>query len=99
MKLLDKPHTHWELRNFLYQEIPKEEEARILQRYRHGLDVLWLRLQSFQHRPTTLEATATRGQLYQMGSPEWGDGLDSETIAAVYYIKQGLESIGMDKDN
>lgn len=33
-----------------------------------------------------------------MGSPEWGDGLDSETIAAVYYIKQGLESIGMDKD-
>ena len=98
VKLLDKPHTHWELRNFLYQEIPKEEEARILQRYRHGLDVLWLRLQSFQHRPTTLEATATRGQLYQMGSPEWGDGLDSETIAAVYYIKQGLESIGMDKD-
>lgn len=98
VKLLDKPHTHWELRNFLYQEIPKEEEARILQRYRHGLDVLWLRLQSFQHRPTALEATATRGQLYQMDSPEWGDGLDSETIAAVYYIKQGLESIGMNKD-
>ena len=53
VKLLDKPHTQWELRNFLYQEIPMEEEARILQRYRHGLDVLWLRLQSFQHKPTT----------------------------------------------
>lgn len=96
VKLLDKPHTYQELYNFLYQKIPKEEEVRILQRYRHGLNVLWLRLQSFQHQPTTIEATATRGQLYQMGSPKWGDGLESETIAAVYYIKEGLEHIGMD---